>query len=585
VIWEDRIPDLVRLGRPMRKLFLLCCSIVMLALAATAAAAPISAGPRHAGPAVETILAGGALAICSDLAPRSCREAPAAGREPSRYRLDAEGIARASDARLWAAAGTPTPEAIVRWLDVVAADAGDDVQSAAAINARFEAQPRDNRQTNPWLSMTDAEQGSLLSALEVPQLGGDGERVRERADPRGSREAGGLAVFEAFVAAARERSGGVTPKIAVVTASAFDPMEPVDFYESAFEELGAQGRWWPVDGAMAKARFPERDCAALPALRMSELGLAGREQVYPDLAARAAAFCAADDAALDGVHGVFFAGGDQWRLRQAFFDAEGRPNAWLAALRAAHARGELVVGGTSAGAAVQSGAAMLTNGSVAAALEGRISRQPPPEPGCGRAGRCPPGLAEDDLSLWMGGGLGLAQAAIVDTHFSERARELRLLVAMEASDADWGYGADEASALRVRDVTGGREIDALGARGGWVFRRAGPRTVLAWYLAPGVRLTLEDGAVRLVGIDDRPSPRRPKAPIPSDALEPGALRAAAARLAWRCGRSIRMVAGARAATIGCIEGATRAWVGDNGVAGVGPLRLELAAVEVSSESR
>jgi cyanophycinase len=569
----------------MRRLLPFCCSILALGIAATAHGAPTRAGAEDARPSPETILAGGALAICSDLAPRACREAPVAGRQPSRYRLDADGIARVGDARVWNDSAAVTVEALVRWLKDVAAEADPGLLSAAAITTLFESQPQDTREANPWRSMTDAEQGTLLSALEVPQLGGDGVRLLERADPRGSREPGGVAVLEAFVASARERAGGATPSILVVTASAFDPMEPVDFYESAFQQLGAEARWWPVDVAMARARFPERDCAALPALRMRELGLAGRERVYPDLAARAAAFCATDEATLDGVHGVFFAGGDQWRLREAFFDAAGRPNAWLLALRAAHDRRAIVVGGTSAGAAVQSGAAMLTNGSVAAALEGRVSRRPPPEPGCARGERCPPGLAEDDLGLWMGGGLGLARDAIVDTHFSERARELRLLVAMDEAEAEWGYGADETSALRLRAVGDGRLIDALGARGGWVFRRAGPRVVLAWYLAPGGSLFVVGDGMFMVGVKERERPRRPKAPIPSDALEPGALRAAAARLAWRCGRSIRMVAGARAATIGCIEGVTKAWTGDNGVAGVGPLRLELSAAEATSESR
>lgn len=556
-------------------------SIPSLGLVGLLLGSPAVAAAPDSGPAIEIVLAGGALAICSDLSPRACREAPVAGRGPPLYRLDPLGVARASDPRLWGASGGPTSEAVSRWLgSIVAADGGDRLTRAAVIPLLERKADGDTR-ASPWSSMTDAEQDGLLSALEIPQLDRDGKRLRERADPRASREPGGLVVLEAFVAAARERAGGAMPRVLVVTASAFDPMEPVDFYESALAALGAEGRWWPVDAAMAVARFPERDCEALPALRMAELGLAGREQVYPDLAVRAEEFCESDDASLGGVHGVFFAGGDQWRLLRAFVDARGKPNAWLLALRAAHARGAIVVGGTSAGAAVQSGAAMLTNGSVSAAIEGRVTREPPPDPGCARAGRCPPGLGEDALGLWIDGGLGLAPEAIVDTHFSERARELRLLVAMDAAEAEWGYGADETSALRLRELGGARAIDALGAQGGWVFRRATDGTVLAWYLSPGVRLLIEQEAVRLDGIDGRAQPRRPKAPIPSDALEPGALRAAAARLAWRCGRALRLVAGAGTATIECIDGATGSWVGNNGVAGVGPLRLSLRTAEAS----
>lgn len=526
-------------------------------------------------PPAETILAGGALAICSDLAPRACQVAPEGGREPPRYRLDADGIARAADPRLWSAPGAPAPAAIAAWLDALAAGAGADLLDADAIEARLAG--GDDPVSSPWLRLTDAERAAVLSALEVPQVDADGRRLVERVDPHQSRERGGVLVLEAFVAAARARAGGATPRIAIVTASAQDPMDPVDFYEAVFTALGAEARWWPVDAAMARARFPDRDCPALAAHRLAELGLAGRERVYPDLAARAAAFCRGDDGGLPEVHGVFFAGGDQWRLRRAFVGADDRPDPWLLALRGAHAAGRVVVGGTSAGAAVQSGAAMLTNGSVEAAVEGRFASAPPPDPGCARGVRCPQGLAEDQLTWWSAGGLGLARDAIVDTHFSERARELRLLVAMVATGADFGYGADETSALRVRDWPERREIDALGARGGWVFqRRGGGDAVDAWYLAPGARLVIEGGAARLDGVDGDPRPRRPEAAITGDALAPGALRDAAARLAWRCGRAIRLAAGEREATIGCIDGATRAWVGSNGLAGIGPLQLVLS---------
>lgn len=554
--------------------------LLLLAPVATARAA----GDARTGHPAETILAGGALAICADLAPRACVEPLAGGRGPARYRLDADGLARAADPRLWTAPDAPQPAEVAHWLARrVAADDGEPVD-AATVEARLAA-AEEGAARSLWPRLTDGERATVLAALEMPLVDPDGVRVRERADPARSRERGGVAVLEAFVAAARARAGGVTPRIAIVTASAIDPMEPVDFYESVFAALGAEARWWPIDAAMARARFPERDCGALESHRLAALGIAGRAQVYPDLATRAAAFCAEDDGGLPDVHGVFFAGGDQWRLRRAFIDADDRPNPWLAALRAAHAAGRVVVGGTSAGAAVQSGAAMLSNGSVAAAAEGRSAMAPPPEPGCARAGRCRPGLDEDALTLWPAGGLGLANAAIVDTHFSERARELRLLVAMAATGAAWGYGVDETSALRVREWPDRREIDALGAHGGWVFRRLADDAVEAWYLAPGARLVIRGDAVAWAGLDAAARPPRPAVVAPSDALAPGALRAAAARLAWRCGRPIGLAAGERRATLACLAGATEAGLGTNGRASVGPLRLALGPRATGSDGR
>jgi hypothetical protein len=135
-------------------------------------------------------------------------------------------------------------------------------------------------------------------------------------------------------------------------------MEPVDFYLSAFTALGAQAQWWPLDAALARA-LENGDCQALSDHRLAVLGLHARETVYPDLHALQQQACAQPDellAQLRAAQGVFFAGGDQWRLRQAFFGADDRPLPWLRALRAAHERGTLVAGGTSAGAAVQSGA-------------------------------------------------------------------------------------------------------------------------------------------------------------------------------------------------------------------------------------
>jgi cyanophycinase-like exopeptidase len=437
----------------------------------------------------------------------------------------------------------------------------------------------------PWSVLLDAERGAVLAALEVPQRGADGARPTERAHPQASRAQGGVEVLRAFVAAAQARTPG-RPKIAVVTAAGFDPMDAVDFYLDVFRDLGAEAVWWPVDGAVVAARFERGDCATLPALRAERLGLTNREAVYPDLDAYQRAFCASQPALMLQVQGVFFAGGDQWRHRQALVLADGRPNDWLRELQQAHAAGRVVVGGTSAGAAVQSGAWMLGNGDVEAAVSRAARVSAPPEPGCSRGDRCA-GLPEDALTLWPEGGLRLAEDAIVDTHFSERARELRLLMAMQAADARWGYGADEASALRVRQFDGRREIDALGQSGGWVFRRhpALRDEVEAWYLAPGATLVVERGLaadeagvdafgerVRLVLADDAGRAERVRGTRPATAFESGALRGMAQRLAWRCGRGVSLPAAPGAAELSCAAGA-QGWKGANGLHGVGPLRL------------
>lgn len=555
-----------------------------LCVSTALAQAPAEQPPR------ELFLAGGSLAICSDLAQRACTEDPGGERVPARFAIDEEGIARASDPALWAASGAPEPAVIAsllhkarialgaRALDPAGLDAGTLQDTFAATCLADNCTDTDARR--PWSIMLDAERDALLAALERPTAATGEARARERAHPGRSRVDGGVHVLRAFVAAARAR-GAERPLIAVVTASAFDPMEPVDFYLSLFEALGASASWWPADAALAAARFEAGECAALPRLRVERLKLTQRERVYPDLAAAQDAYCRSG-ATMPEVDAVFFAGGDQWRLREAFFDAGGKPNAWLLALREGYGSGRVVVGGTSAGSAVHSGAWMLSNGSVEAAVRGAIRAVRPPEPGCARGRRC--GAAgEDDLTLWPAGGLGLAAGAIVDTHFSERARELRLLLAMQAAGAHWGYGADETSALHMRESGTRREISALGEHGGWVFERApgqGSLSARAWYLAPGATLVI-DGAGTQLRVEEparraarRPAPAGSAALNPGSAFESGALRTLAQRLALRCGAPRVITAGAARAQLACAEGHVD-WRGPKALDGVGPMELRI----------
>ncbi|MGL6290912.1 MAG: hypothetical protein ACRC2H_09515, partial [Silanimonas sp.] len=83
-----------------------------------AAASPVPTSPSSLPPTRSLLLAGGALAGCSDLGPGSCAAAPPAGatRLPSTYRLDDAGIARALAPALWATPGAPSREALARML-------------------------------------------------------------------------------------------------------------------------------------------------------------------------------------------------------------------------------------------------------------------------------------------------------------------------------------------------------------------------------------------------------------------------------------------------------------------------------------
>jgi cyanophycinase-like exopeptidase len=385
----------------------------------------------------------------------------------------------------------------------------------------------------------------VLAALEQPQRDAQGARLREQVSLLASREQGGVAVIRRFVAAARQRAGGATPRIAFVTASGFDPFDAVDYYTSLFTEAGAEAVWWPLDPASAALVAKAGECDRLTALQSTELGLPDRSLVFPDLVAEQRAWCESEHRATlpADIHGVFFAGGDQWLLRRAFVDAEHRPYPWLVALRQAVAGGALVVGGTSAGTAVQSKTGMLGNGSPQRALIDGPIHAPPPTPGCSRSRACN-GLAEDAFTVWPAGGLALSGPFLMDTHFSERAREWRLLRALADGPAHAGLGVDETSAIHLRQSGELWELEAVGASGGWLFeadkRSCGVLSGKAHYLAPGKRLRwsaplgLQTAAA--AGPEGRESSPMPALPLghpgsPEQPFGRGAVRAAVAPLA------------------------------------------------------
>lgn len=507
------------------------------------------AGPSRESHPRELFLAGGSLRLCASLSPKECDDASvvvdARSRTAPRYLLDEDTIDAAANPLLWRGREAHRDALFVVLTDLqttLGAGPHDEDALRDALAERCVAPSgRVGRCANGndavWRRIDDHDRAAVLAALEQAQTV-DGVRRRERASLAHGRSAHGADILRAFVAAARERAQGATPRVAVVTASAFDPFDPVDLYLDAFAQAGAEVEWWPIDAAMAAAVFEGRGCAYLPSLRIERLRLPGRDHVYPDLVAQQERACA-DPQALarlpDRVQGVFFAGGDQWKLRRAFFDAADRPNAWLLALRAAVARGEVVIGGTSAGSAVQSGGPMLSNGSVEQALTRGAIAAPPPVPGCARAGSCG-ALDENAFTYWPAGGLALAPGLVVDTHFSERARELRLLRLLADTGHRWGIGADETSALHLRWVDEETfELRALGASGGWWFDAASAcqgrdLQAQAHYLAPGATLRVDAQGARFVAL---PTQRR-TTPVPSsarDALDPGALRGVAQRIA------------------------------------------------------
>ena len=485
---------LPRYRRRMKRSFPAVAGVLLLAASVLRAEAPRP----------ELLLVGGGLRVCGSMASEACTEAhfPDSARQaPASYRLDREGIAAATDPALWGEAPAALRELVRRLLDAAQLKFGAKPLREASLRdwlgTRCVEPDRVDRwrrcrsgEIAPWSKLLDDEQFAVLAALEQPDLDAVGKRRREWVRLQATVDPAGPEILRAFVAAARLRSGDARPRIAVVTAASIDPFAAVDFYLAAFDAAGAEAQWWPLDAATALLGADDRDCGALEDARRRALRLPNRARAYPDLAAAQASACRAGlDALPAQVHGVFFGGGDQWRLRRALFDGDA-PRPALVALRAAFARGELVVGGTSAGMAVQSDRPMPTSGDAASAWAAAPVAAPPPEYGCRRAGRCAGGVDESALTFWPAGGFGLVEGAVFDTHFSERGRPARLARFLAAGNATIAFGADENTALHLVADAGAWRVDVLGAGGVWALEPHAGSTAQwrASYVRPGAKL-------------------------------------------------------------------------------------------------
>lgn len=185
---------------------------------------------------------------------------------------------------------------------------------------------------------------------------------------------------------------------------------------------------------------------------------------------------------------IWFTGGDQARITALLLAEDGSDTPYLAALRARHRQGA-VIGGTSAGAAIMSGA-MIGGGDAMGALLG----------------------AEVGEELVLVRGLHFLRGPLVDQHFGERARLGRLAAALIQlrKISPMGLGIDENTALLVApdqlsaQVIGSGYVTVLDASGA-----ARDPGVPAAILGLVVGLAGPDDTINLATGDIEPSWNRP----------------------------------------------------------------------------
>ena len=326
---------------------------------------------------------------------------------------------------------------------------------------------------------------AVLDTHEATQIDSNGLRKQEQANVGWTNSEATQDIYQTFVDLAKHRvKGNGRPRIAVVTASSRDPFESADFYLSVFDSLGADVVWLPLDATYQKARFIElmggNGCQRIAEIR-KEFNSFERERIYPLRTALQLQYCQQPELLRDllaNVQGVFFNGGDQSRTLAALTNPLGRGSVELALIKQQLGAKQLVVGGTSAGTAVQSGGyfagapvPMISSGQSDSAMQNGAFPVAVASERC--TSNCQQSLNADALTYKPQGGTGLFSLGILDTHFSERDREARLAVLAAESGQRYAFGVDETTALLVGYGESEIQLRVIGQNGVFMIDRAG----------------------------------------------------------------------------------------------------------------
>lgn len=428
----------------------------------------------------DLVLAGGALQTCSSFLPQNCKNDTLfqASKKQDLYKISSESHARFREALSeWKKDDDVISRLHSSLEHIYAGGEGPAVSKNAFLDA-LNAQGITNEEIS---QLPDYVYFALLDTHEVYQTDETGNRLTEKVSIGDTSNLHSQDIYLAFVEQARVRAGGDTPMILVVTASARDPFSVADFYTGIFTDLGADTRWLPVSAAFQHAAFSQAQsgngCEAL-AMSRKRVNVFDRERLYPERTKQQQLLCENPEKLIslfDEAHGIFFNGGDQSKTLASLLHPDGSPSPLLTRIHSQVDKGALVVGGTSAGTAVQGGGVnnqrpipMLSSGDPENAMGRGMFYLEPPSQRCDGT-RCDNGLKPGDITVNPAGGTGLFTYGLIDTHFSERDRETRLIVATLLSGQTLGFGVDETTALMVGKHDNGKvSFRVIGERGVFV---------------------------------------------------------------------------------------------------------------------
>jgi len=414
-------------------------------------------------------LVGGGLKSCSSMAIKNCNTKALANnpqlkqaKKSNYYKIDKKSVNFINNS--WPESfNDNNQQQVIELITSIQTDEKPTLLSKSQLKSVFRRYD-DKRIIN---KLNDAEYYLLLDLLEQPVLTNNGSaRLKEHVDLANSSNIFSTEIYHEFVRLTRELANKTSPRVLVLTASARDPFEAVDFYQAAFIQAGGDSQWLPLDATLNTLinQMGDRQqiCQQLPETRLKVQGSANRELVYPDLTKKQLQACLNPKnilTAISQADGIFINGGDQSLTAKAFINSDGSDSAAFKLIKEKLTNNTLIIGGTSAGTAVMSGGtykqstiAMITNGQSNTAIFRGAKKDVLPQEGCQKSNSCNEAVLNDDLTYNSKGGLGLFHWGIMDTHFSERGRQGRLAQLALDTNTRFAFGVDEATALVVSNI-------------------------------------------------------------------------------------------------------------------------------------
>lgn len=425
----------------------------------------------------DLMLAGGALKTCSSFAQKNCSPSVdfSHAKQKDLYEFSSESLERL----VFIHKNRPFDHEIYANIYAVLVSIVERKQSGALSKRAFLDALEDVSGDSTLISrLPDALYYALLDTHEVVQRDSKQQRMREAVRLSHNKNPNSVSVYQQFVEQARMRANGETPHILVVTASARDPFSVVDFYQDVFNQAGARTTWLPLTPALLSALEAEasngQGCQRLDDHRQAH-HVFDRPRVYPDFTEIERTACREPEKLtqmIESAHGVFINGGDQSKTLAALRTEDGALSHALRLITARMQQGQLIVGGTSAGTAVQAGGSkagrpipMFSNGEPEQAVQSGVFFMPPPSSRCAQGALCQQALDGSAVTLNPAGGTGLFTVGLLDTHFSERDREARLIMATAQSGHRLGFGVDETTALLVKYEGATVRFNVIGEHG------------------------------------------------------------------------------------------------------------------------